>query len=52
MMSQAQGGSRAFSFGRSRAKLQNSDVPKITFADVAGAEEAVEELREIKDFPR
>lgn len=50
MMSQAQGGSRAFSFGRSRAKLQDSDVPKITFADVAGAEEAVEELREIKDF--
>lgn len=50
MMSQAQGGSRAFSFGRSRAKLQDNEVPKTTFADVAGAEEAVEELREIKDF--
>jgi cell division protease FtsH len=50
MMSQAQGGSRAFSFGRSRAKLQDPDVPKTTFADVAGADEAIEELREIKDF--
>jgi len=51
MMSQAQGGgSRAFSFGRSRAKLQDNDVPKTTFADVAGADEAIEELREIKDF--
>ena len=50
MMSQAQGGSRAFSFGRSRAKLQTDDVPKTTFADVAGAQEAVAELMEIKDF--
>jgi len=51
MMSQAQGGgSRAFSFGRSRAKLQDNDVPKTTFADVAGADEAIEELKEIKDF--
>ena len=50
MMSQAQGGNRAFSFGRSRAKLQSNDVPKTTFADVAGAEEAIQELREIKDF--
>jgi cell division protease FtsH len=50
MMSQAQGGSRAFSFGRSRAKLQDPDVPKTSFADVAGADEAIEELREIKDF--
>ena len=50
MMSQAQGGSRAFSFGRSRAKLQSDDVPKTTFADVAGAQEAVAELMEIKDF--
>ncbi|CAB4335091.1 unannotated protein [freshwater metagenome] len=50
MMSQAQGGNRAFSFGRSRAKLQTDDVPKTTFADVAGAQEAVAELLEIKDF--
>ena len=50
MMSQAQGGNRVFQFGRSRAKLQNPDVPKTTFADVAGAQEAVAELEEIKDF--
>ena len=50
MMSQAQGGNRAFSFGRSRAKLQSNDVPKTTFADVAGADEAIQELDEIKDF--
>lgn len=50
MMSNAQGGNRAFSFGRSRAKLQTDDVPKTTFADVAGADEAVAELSEIKDF--
>ena len=50
MMSNAQGGNRAFSFGRSRAKLQTDDVPKTTFADVAGADEAVAELNEIKDF--
>ncbi len=50
MMSQSQGGNRAFSFGRSRAKLQSNDVPQTTFADVAGADEAVAELNEIKDF--
>ena len=50
MMSQAQGGNRVFSFGRSRAKLQSDDVPKTTFADVAGVQEAVAELLEIKDF--
>ena len=50
MMSNAQGGSKAFSFGRSRAKLQSNDVPKTTFADVAGSNEAVAELSEIKDF--
>ncbi|MCX6428428.1 MAG: ATP-dependent zinc metalloprotease FtsH [Actinobacteria bacterium] len=50
MMSNAQGGGKAFSFGRSRAKLQTNDVPKTTFADVAGAQEAVAELLEIKDF--
>ena len=50
MMSGAQGGNRVFSFGKSRAKLQNPDVPQNTFADVAGADEAISELEEIKDF--
>ena len=50
MMSQAQGGNRVFSFGKSRAKLQNNDVPQNTFEDVAGADEAIAELEEIKDF--
>lgn len=49
-MSNAQGGNRIFSFGRSKAKLQSNEAPKTTFADVAGADEAVAELREIKDF--
>ena len=38
------------SFGKSQAKLVSKDTPKITFADVAGADEAVEELEEIKEF--
>ena len=50
MMSQAQGGNKVFQFGRSRAKLQSNDVPKTTFKDVAGADEAIAELDEIKDF--
>ena len=50
MMSQAQGGNKVFQFGKSRAKLQDNDVPKTTFKDVAGAEEALAELDEIKDF--
>jgi cell division protease FtsH len=51
LMSQAQGGgNRVFQFGRSRAKLQSNDVPKTTFKDVAGADEAIAELEEIKDF--
>jgi cell division protease FtsH len=51
LMSQAQGGgSRVMQFGKSRAKLATKDTPKVTFADVAGADEAVEELHEIKDF--
>jgi cell division protease FtsH len=41
MMSNAQGGNRVFSFGKSRAKLQNPDVPQNTFDDVAGADEAL-----------
>ncbi len=50
MMSQAQGGNKVFQFGKSRAKLQNNDVPQTTFKDVAGADEAIAELEEIKDF--
>jgi cell division protease FtsH len=50
-MSQMQGGgSRVLNFGKSKAKMITKDTPKTTFADVAGAEEAVEELHEIKDF--
>jgi cell division protease FtsH len=51
LMSNAQGGgSRVMSFGKSRAKLVNKESPQVTFADVAGVDEAVEELEEIKDF--
>ena len=50
MMSQANGGGRAMQFGRSRAKLQDAEAPKTTFADVAGADQAVQELEEIRDF--
>jgi len=49
-MGNAQGGNRVFSFGKSKAKLQTKEMPKNTFADVAGADEAVAELIEIKDF--
>ncbi|WP_326549884.1 ATP-dependent zinc metalloprotease FtsH [Micromonospora sp. NBC_01813] len=50
-MSQMQGGgSRVLNFGKSKAKMITKDTPKTTFADVAGSEEAVEELTEIKDF--
>ena len=44
------GGGRLMSFGKSKAKVITKDMPQTTFADVAGAEEAVEELAEIKDF--
>ncbi len=44
------GGSRAFSFGKSKAKLLSGDTPKLTFADVAGADEAKVELQEIIEF--
>jgi cell division protease FtsH len=51
MMNQMQGGgSRVMNFGKSKAKLITKDTPKTTFADVAGADEAIEELQEIKDF--
>ncbi len=44
------GGNRVMQFGKARAKQVAKDQPKVTFADVAGAAEAVEELQEIKDF--
>ncbi|MBB4929244.1 cell division protease FtsH [Lipingzhangella halophila] len=51
IMNQMQGGgSRVMSFGKSKAKLITKDTPKSTFTDVAGADEAIEELHEIKEF--
>jgi cell division protease FtsH len=51
VMNQVQGGgSRVMNFGKSKAKLVSKDTPKTTFADVAGADEAIEELQEIKEF--
>ena len=44
------GGNRVMSFGKAKAKQVTRDMPKVTFKDVAGAEEAVEELEEIKEF--
>ena len=44
------GGSRVMNFGKSKAKLVTKDTPKTTFADIAGADEAIEELQEIKEF--
>jgi cell division protease FtsH len=51
LISSAQGGGgKVMQFGKSRAKLANKEHPDVTFADVAGADEALEELQEIKDF--
>ncbi len=51
LMNQMQGGgSKVMSFGKSRAKRMTPDSPKIGFKDVAGVDEAVEELHEIKEF--
>jgi cell division protease FtsH len=44
------GGNRVMQFGKSKAKLVSKDSPKVTFSDVAGIDEAVEELEEIKEF--
>ncbi|QEP05835.1 ATP-dependent zinc metalloprotease FtsH [Glutamicibacter sp. ZJUTW] len=44
------GGSKVMQFGKSKAKLITKDMPQVTFKDVAGADEAVEELHEIKEF--
>ena len=51
LMNQAQGGGRGvMQFAKSKAKLITKDMPKTTFSDVAGCEEAIEELGEIKEF--
>ena len=52
LMNQVQGGAGrgVMQFGKSKAKLISKDMPKSTFADVAGCEEAIEELGEIKEF--
>jgi cell division protease FtsH len=51
LMSSMQGsGNRVMSFGKSRARRMTKDSPKVTFSDVAGADEAVQELTEIKEF--
>lgn len=51
IMQQVQGGgSKVMSFGKARAKRHTKEQPKVTFKDVAGLDEAVEELKEIKDF--
>ncbi len=51
LMGQMQGGgNRVMQFGKSRAKLATKDTPKVTFSDVAGCDEAIEELQEIKEF--
>ncbi len=44
------GGSKVMQFGKSKAKLVSKETPTVTFADVAGADEAIEELHEIKEF--
>ncbi|GAB6938249.1 ATP-dependent zinc metalloprotease FtsH [Isoptericola variabilis] len=52
ILSRMQGGGRngVMGFGKSKAKLISKDMPQVTFADVAGVDEAVEELHEIKEF--
>jgi cell division protease FtsH len=51
MMNQAQGGgSRVMSFGRAKPRIVNKESPKISFDDVAGVDEAVEEIQEIKEY--
>ncbi len=49
-LNSSQGGGRIMQFGKSRARQFDKDQPKVSFADVAGCDEAVEELREIRDY--
>src|SRR4029450_346794 len=49
---QGGGGRGVMQFAKSKAKLISKDMPKTTFTDVAGCDEAIEELGEIKEFPR
>ncbi len=51
-MRRAGGGGKAFSFGKSKARLFTSDRPEVTFGDVAGAQEAKAELKEVIEFLR
>ncbi len=50
MMNNAQGGNRVLGFGKSKAKVASKDTPQTMFSDVAGCEEAIEELQEIREF--
>ncbi|WP_413452019.1 ATP-dependent zinc metalloprotease FtsH [Georgenia phoenicis] len=50
LLSRMQGGGGMMKFGKSKAKMVSKENPQVTFADVAGAEEAVEELQEIREF--
>jgi cell division protease FtsH len=50
LLNSMQGGNKVMQFGRARARRVSKDEPKVTFADVAGLDEAVEELEEIKEF--
>ncbi len=50
LMTSVGSGGKAMQFGKSRAKLVSKETPTVTFADVAGADEAIEELEEIKEF--
>jgi len=50
MRQMQQGGNKAFTFGKSKARLINESKNKVTFKDVAGIEEVKEELQEIIDF--
>ncbi|MEO7555598.1 MAG: ATP-dependent zinc metalloprotease FtsH, partial [Acidimicrobiales bacterium] len=50
LMNSMQGGNKVMSFGKVKSKQNGPDQPKVNFADVAGADEAVDELREIKEF--
>jgi cell division protease FtsH len=52
LLSRGPGGSGVMKFGKSKARRVKPDAPKVTFGDVAGADEAVEELREVVDFLR